>query len=532
MKLNGSSLRRKAARSADGKGHVDAGQLGSERGEEQGLAGPRKCDIYSCRRRTSGDHLHRCAGRGCIKLIHQACYEEHVRTRNKLQHLPEDAMVCTKKCYTKVSNGNPQVKRSWYTDGAEGPEDPECSAAILVKWLTENYAKFDENPKTRSQTKLKYATEVAELMKSKGVVVYRDANSITKKIQHIERLFANAQAWIDSDDGRSALEDGGEEAFEDLVLQKCPHYFELKHVMEKKVSGDEEVDEAKKPGGDEADEDKKPAAKRKPVPGNEDMGHCPDEGEVDEGHKETKNLKAASAGRSKAGLSKALKVSVAAPAKRKAAQQTADNDPAPKRPKAASSTTRDEAFAVVNGQSVVIVQRQAEQPLPHQYAVQQGTAHGKAASASTGSRFCPIAPMPSTLYPIAAGLTGGYQTVQVPPAGVFDSSIINRLLENSNFTKESMTAVTTELREFKTQNQQLRDKLETVTEELDKVTTERDDLKRQVEAYRQIALPGNTFFRELRERVESETKAAVASALSRHAQANQHRNGPSATSDE
>ena len=72
--------------------------------------------------------------------------------------------------------------------------------------------------------------EIAQLINDSGVLVHRDDKQVRNKIQHLERQFWEAFDFANTETGVGLLEtDRG--AWDDAVLQRCSHYFDLFDVF-------------------------------------------------------------------------------------------------------------------------------------------------------------------------------------------------------------------------------------------------------------------------------------------------------------
>jgi len=199
------------------------------------------CCIKRCFKKDTPP-LMRCSLSKCKKSIHYSCYKD-------LLLLPlsdpndNELVVCSRTCYKKVqkdllklntTGNNPRLL--WEKDGKLGPNDPNNSLNILLKWLlTEgNYSKY-RGKDTQGKKKKDFAEDIARKIKDEGVLCERTAKEVINKIEHIERCFRSAHDFANSETG-AGLKRQSEGTFNDAIRQKCPWYFELFPIFQDRAS--------------------------------------------------------------------------------------------------------------------------------------------------------------------------------------------------------------------------------------------------------------------------------------------------------
>ena len=138
-----------------------------------------RCSRRGCPKDHDNSDLGKCNAQGCGRSMHVTCCEQVVYEKNKLSLLLDDdeetLLVCTKKCYDKVKKKideerNDNSRILWNKDGRLGPDDPNNSEAILIKWLTTpgNYIKF-RGKGNNGMRKIRFADQIAREMETAGV---------------------------------------------------------------------------------------------------------------------------------------------------------------------------------------------------------------------------------------------------------------------------------------------------------------------------------------------------------------------------
>ena len=149
----------------------------------------------------------------------------------------------------------------WFNDGKEGKNDLNTSEQILVQWISkwENYNRYRSG--NGGVTKLKLCDEVlVPLLKSNEVRVARTGKQVYDKIQWFETKFRDALMWGDQT-GVGVKENEGDLRFNELLEQRCPHYFELYPVfseragMKPKLTSDQVGDDDEDEDDDSTDSD-------------------------------------------------------------------------------------------------------------------------------------------------------------------------------------------------------------------------------------------------------------------------------------
>lgn len=196
---------------------------------------PSKCGVAGCSSPRS--FIFNCFVATCPKRVHSDCFTRLIKKFNVPELVDpisqERYYVCSKTCYNWVDKNfiNTPSRIPWDRDGKEGPNDPNCSQNILLKWLlTEgNYTRFRGND-NHGKRKLAYGLQISLKMKEAGCRVERSGEAVVKKIQEIEGKFIKAHDWAHNT-GQGVRERDGMETFQELVRQRCKWYFELEPIM-------------------------------------------------------------------------------------------------------------------------------------------------------------------------------------------------------------------------------------------------------------------------------------------------------------
>ena len=193
----------------------------------------RKCSNRSCPGLEAAEHLVPCQNSACTREFHLSCFHERFK-KETWPKLQDGQIVCTKACYNKLAN---PPRFNWTNDGKNGPDDPQSSEEILLDWLLfpGNYANKWRGKDNKGRNKKQVALEIAQLINDAGVVVQRDDRQVRNKIQHLERQFREAFDFANTETGAGLLENN-RGAFDDAVLQKCSHYFDLLETFSDRAS--------------------------------------------------------------------------------------------------------------------------------------------------------------------------------------------------------------------------------------------------------------------------------------------------------
>eukprot|EP00977_Amphora_coffeiformis_P025485 scaffold20183_cov123-Amphora_coffeaeformis.AAC.1 len=158
--------------------------------EADGDFGAAVCAKRGCKPEDSeGFRLQLCANPSCGRAIHVECYEAEYILCKGFAPLPNNAIICTKKCHAKVMLAS-KTRPGWKSDEANGPEDPISSMHILLDWILSpgNYSKF-RGKNNNGTTKNQYAQMLANHMNSAGVKVHHEHKQVLSKIQNFKILF-------------------------------------------------------------------------------------------------------------------------------------------------------------------------------------------------------------------------------------------------------------------------------------------------------------------------------------------------------
>ena len=112
-----------------------------------------KCSVKKCK--TGNSPVYACRFAKCEKHICGACYYTDLLGKNNLPVLKttesDDVVACTLRHYKSLAKPKKVVKPAtkpvtirWLLDGRNGPDDPNNSESILMKWICEegNYSKY------------------------------------------------------------------------------------------------------------------------------------------------------------------------------------------------------------------------------------------------------------------------------------------------------------------------------------------------------------------------------------------------------
>ena len=218
--------------------------MSGERIPNEGPAVVASCCFRGCK--VSGAELVECSSDKCNKKGHFSCYQGNVLMKHNLEPISGGRIACTKKCFEQVmkalSGGGEDSeggrKGNWTRDGKNGPDDPNTSMSILIKWWMEegNYSKFC-GKNNDGVKKIQFCELIAQRINSE-TLSNRDARSVLSKIQHIERAWRNAHNFATSETGAGIQEEDGETAFKEIVSKKCPFYYDLIDIMSDRASSE------------------------------------------------------------------------------------------------------------------------------------------------------------------------------------------------------------------------------------------------------------------------------------------------------
>ena len=145
--------------------------------------------------------------------------------------MKEGEVICTKKCYDSAYAAYKSTLIQWHNDNSS--PDSKSSLQLLLEWLLApgNYANKWRGKKNDGKKKAQVAEMLANMMNDAGVKVKRTKHSVKSKIRNMETQFKTANDFVCSETGAGVEEKDGKEAFQTIVLRKCPYYYELAEIM-------------------------------------------------------------------------------------------------------------------------------------------------------------------------------------------------------------------------------------------------------------------------------------------------------------
>jgi len=198
--------------------------------------GSNKCSYRKCVQKTAGtpSALLKCSNLKCLKKIHSACFSEFMKGSKLTFGLKEGVICCaTVRCCTKFRSSGAERTR-WDSDGPNGPDTLPNSQSILLDWWTtgDNYHLYrggtDCDGKTSSRKKSDVWNELADVIRSCGIIVERTPHQIGIKLCKMEGEYKKASDWLNGS-GQGLLDEGGD--IEDKVRKICPFYYDIEAVM-------------------------------------------------------------------------------------------------------------------------------------------------------------------------------------------------------------------------------------------------------------------------------------------------------------
>jgi hypothetical protein len=192
-----------------------------------------KCNRRGCT--ITEETVYKCPGSKCDKSLHLSCFQKLHGNKDWFV-MVKSGVVCTKKCHVAIKSSASR-KPTWSNDGAEGPDDPQCSERILMDWILTpgNYANKWRGKDNKGVNKKQMAALIADSINKAGVVVERDAKQVLNKIQHLERQFREAYDFSNTETGQG-LQEGDPAGFDAAVRKYCNYYFDLLDIFGDRAS--------------------------------------------------------------------------------------------------------------------------------------------------------------------------------------------------------------------------------------------------------------------------------------------------------
>ena len=184
------------------------------------VAPVKECFVKECKRMFCVDRVQNLISKHSLAAL---------QIDNNLVHF------CTKKHYDVLSSQLAEhhpgsTRTTWFNDGKKGWTDTVSSHAIIMQWLSAegNYASYRGNK--FGKRKIDICAEVASQINDAGVIKNRTATEVKGKIEHMERQYRAADAFIHTETGQGlrSRQDG---TFETAVKRRCPHYYELDGIF-------------------------------------------------------------------------------------------------------------------------------------------------------------------------------------------------------------------------------------------------------------------------------------------------------------
>jgi len=199
-----------------------------------------------------------CTVSECTKRVHNICYKQLVLAKKDKEDLksiifpphmedPGEHFVCSKNCYsiklkqfqnalTGSAAGGLNNRTSWTKDGKDGPDDPNHSEAILVKWMLSgrNFADYRGNKHGRGKKTI--ANDIARIIeRNKGCKGERTGKQVGSKIDDLHRQFKDAFDWANTVTG-AGLKESDKGSYDDALTKKCKYYFDFLPIMADRAS--------------------------------------------------------------------------------------------------------------------------------------------------------------------------------------------------------------------------------------------------------------------------------------------------------
>ena len=178
------------------------------------------------------------------KWIHRCCFEEKILDRNGLLH-PDphqrrekgnymQVACCTKACHTAYEKHLARNNAAFLPmeeDGPKGRHDPINSASMIMDRISNThfwdcYTGLYEHkyPKVHYENKL--AHDIAEA----GIKKKRTGKDVKNFIQRKIEAWKKTDEWANNT-GQGLKDAGEHKQFKDAVLKKCPHYYDMEHIL-------------------------------------------------------------------------------------------------------------------------------------------------------------------------------------------------------------------------------------------------------------------------------------------------------------
>lgn len=180
----------------------------------------------------------------CNRFVHEDCYTKNFLHKNRLtEHFDPNAafgfpllsVACTKSHYTygkkQFSVDIKSRNVPWDKDGPNGPTDPNNSMKAIIDlcFSPGNYRLWRGDTVT-GLTKTVRSKIYSQRIKERGILKEREPDAIRAFISRMEGSWRETNDWANNT-GDGVLESQGKVTFDQILVKKCPWYFDIYDVM-------------------------------------------------------------------------------------------------------------------------------------------------------------------------------------------------------------------------------------------------------------------------------------------------------------